>query len=135
MAGNANPRDLRILSILQKRKYNCLRRELLKCNEGCNQRIKHFILLQMCFVNCDDLDVRARDHDDGVGDVRDGDHGDVHGDGARDVHELHHEWRVQSFRRYFHCDVQDVDHGDDHGDDHDDGGADYSFSNTVRCDP
>ena len=82
-----------------------------------------------CFVNADDLDVR----DDGVGDVHDGDHGDVHGDGARDVHELHHEWRVRSFRRYFRCGVHDFDHGDDHGDDHD-GGADYSFSNTVRCD-
>lgn len=89
-----------------------------------------------CFVNCDDLDVRARD--DGVGDVHDGDHG-AYGDGGRDDHELHHEWRVRSFRRYFHCDVRDVDHdvdhGDDHGDDHDGGGAVDSFLSTVRCDP
>ena len=86
------------------------------------------------FFNGDDLDVRERDRDDGVGDVHDGDHG-AHGDGARDDHELHHEWRVRSFRRYFHCDVRDVDHddvhgvdhGDDHDDDHDGGGAVHSF--------
>ena len=70
-----------------------------------------------CFVNADDLDVR----DDGVGDVHDGDGGD------HDVHELHHEWRVRSFRRCFHCDDY---HGDGHGD-----GAVDSFSNSVRCNP